>query len=86
MPHEPCTCFCEKGIIEVNDVALAAPVEYGGIVFPDGDISFADNVESFTPGDPAATLPGFTDPDEALGFVDLSDPAAPAPQTPPNSS
>jgi len=44
--------------------------EFGGIEFPQGELSFADSVVSYTPGDPAPTDPDHIDPADALGVPD----------------
>lgn len=41
----------------------------GGVDFPDGAVSFADKVVSYTPGDPAPNSP-YADPKNALGIPD----------------
>src|SRR4051794_21250767 len=60
--------------------AHADSVTYKGVTFPQGDISFADKVISYTPGT-QFTPPGapFTTPDQALGPPD----AVSASQSPP---
>lgn len=58
--------------LSLSTAVSAASVEYGGITFPEGDISFADVVVSAIMGSPAATDSRFTDPDEALGAPDYS--------------
>jgi hypothetical protein len=53
----------------------AHAVVYGGIEFPDGAISFADSVISYTPlfgGGPGPTDPNYTDPSQALGIPNYS--------------
>ncbi len=54
--------------------SIAAPTTYDGILFPEGDVSFADEVVSTTPGSPAPTAGTFLDPAEALGPPDYSNP------------
>lgn len=51
-----------------------ASATYDGIVFPAGDISFADAVHSFAAGVPPATDPDFIDPAEATGAPDYVSP------------
>ena len=53
--------------------SYAAGVTYEGVYFPDGDISFADAVVSYTPGnDVGATSEGvWNDPSVALGIPDI---------------
>lgn len=51
-----------------------ASTTYDGILFPAGDISFADAVFSFTPGVPPATDPNYTDPTAAIGVPDYLNP------------
>ncbi len=55
--------------------AYATPLTFDGITFPEGAVSFADAVYSFTPG--ANTIPPFNNPALALGTPD----APPAPST-----
>ena len=43
-----------------------APAIYGGYLFRAGDLSFADRIVSFTPGNPAAVA-GLSNPADALG-------------------
>lgn len=55
--------------------AHAQPTEYNGIVFPQGDISFADQVIAYEPdfdGGNVPTNPDFTDPAMAVGPPDYS--------------
>lgn len=52
--------------------AAEAATEYDDVVFPQGDISFADTVVDFEMGDPEATHANFTDPDEAIGPPDYT--------------
>lgn len=54
-------------------VSGAAPTTYSGIIFPEGDISFADRVVQYLPGPGAST--GFDNPLDALGPPELSYPA-----------
>ncbi len=69
-----------KAIYEVNYrmlmvLALASSVhaeEIGGIEFPQGDVSFADKVVSYTAGNPAPTHVNYLDADEALAEPDHS--------------
>ncbi|MCC5887197.1 MAG: PEP-CTERM sorting domain-containing protein [Gammaproteobacteria bacterium] len=51
--------------------ATAGPVTYNGVTFPQGDISFADEVVSFTLGTGGVTLP-HQNPDNALGAPDYN--------------
>ena len=56
-------------------VAHAQPTTYDGITFPQGDISFADQVISYQPdfdGGPVPTSPNFIDPAQALGPPDYT--------------
>jgi len=54
--------------LSLSTGAAAMPTTYSGITFPDGDISFADSVVSFTPGlDVAAP---HLDPSLGLGAPD----------------
>ncbi|MYL28009.1 MULTISPECIES: PEP-CTERM sorting domain-containing protein [Halomonadaceae] len=58
-------------------VATAAPVTYDGIEFPEGDISFADEVIDYNPsfsGGNVPTDPNYMDPGEAVGAPDYSSP------------
>ena len=53
----------------------STPSIYGGIEFPNGALSFADEVIRYDPlysGGPAPTAPTFTDPQSALGPPDFS--------------
>ena len=50
--------------------ALAAPVTYDGITFPDGDMSFADEVVATVMGNPVPIAPTYLDPETALGAPD----------------
>jgi hypothetical protein len=52
----------------IGSAAIAE--NFGGIDFPQGAISFADKVVSFTPGSPGPTHPDFMDPADALGAPD----------------
>jgi hypothetical protein len=53
----------------------AAPITVGGITFPDGVRSFADQVVSYAPG--PSTLSPFNDPASALGIPDVVNPGNP---------
>ena len=50
---------------------VAAGKTYGGVDFPLGDISFADEVVKFNPG--AGTVSPYTDPKNAIGRPDCPD-------------
>ena len=57
-------------------MAMAAPTTYSGVTFPDGDISFADIVISYTPGGDVGSP--HNDPNRSLGapngaFTSLGD-------------
>ncbi|QIE55220.1 PEP-CTERM sorting domain-containing protein [Pikeienuella piscinae] len=54
--------------------AAHAATTYDGIVFENGDVSFADAVVSFTPGTPPATDANYTDPLAAVGAPDYATP------------
>ncbi|MGB0630773.1 MAG: PEP-CTERM sorting domain-containing protein [Alphaproteobacteria bacterium] len=56
------------GSLALASLASAMPTTYSGVTFPDGDISFADVVISFTPG-PDVGAP-HDDPNLALGAPD----------------
>lgn len=55
---------------------FAAPLAYavpiGGVEFPDGALSFADQVVEYSPGPDVG--PNYDDPNDALGVPDYSDP------------
>jgi len=51
-------------------MASAVPTTYSGVTFPDGDVSFADQVVLYSPGPDVST--GFDDPLEALGPPELA--------------
>jgi hypothetical protein len=54
--------------------SVAKAIMYGGIEFPDGAVSFADSVLTYTPlfgGGPGPTHPNATDPMESLGIPDF---------------
>ena len=55
-------------VFTLAGTAFAIP--YGGIEFPDGAISFADSVYSYTPGPDVA--PNYNNPNAALGIPDYS--------------
>ena len=62
-------------------VCLTAPLAYAevyrGIDFPDGEVSFADELIRYAPthsGGPAPTNANYLDPDEALGIPDYHAP------------
>jgi len=57
-------------------LAFGAPTTYSGITFPDGDVSFADAVVSYTPGPDVGT--GFDDPSATLGAPDYASPVGAA--------
>jgi hypothetical protein len=50
--------------------ASAAPITIDGITFPDGAVSFADAVVSYTPGPDVDPLGTYHDPLDALGLPD----------------
>lgn len=54
--------------------SVAQAINYGGIEFPDGSISFADAVVSYEPalGGLAPTHPDYINPNEALGVPDYT--------------
>lgn len=57
--------------------ANAALVNYGGIDFPQGDVSFADEVIRYDPSYSSGNEPfdeNYTDPDSALGAPDYNSP------------
>lgn len=56
-------------LLACASTATAGPVVYDGVTFPQGDISFADRVVSFTLGDGGVTAP-HQNPDNALGPPD----------------
>jgi len=64
-------------ILLPSGAALAAPLTFDGITFPQGIESFADEVVSYTPG--LNVQAPFDDPSLALGVPDY-DAAAPAPR------
>lgn len=54
---------------------FAVPVTYDGITFPDGDVSFADEVLDYDPSysdEAGPTDPNYMDPSEALGAPDYT--------------
>jgi len=51
-------------------IGQAAPLTFDGIEFEDGAAAFADELVSFTPGDPAATRPLTQNGNNALGTPD----------------
>lgn len=55
-------------VFAVGETATAILI--GGIEFPDGAVSFADAVYSYTPG--ADVAPNYNDPNAALGIPDYS--------------
>lgn len=55
-------------LLSLTTSAWAIPI--GGIEFPDGSLSFADAVYSYTPGSNVG--PGYNDPNGALGIPDYS--------------
>jgi len=71
---QPARLFAALGLSVFGTVSLAAPVEYQGITFPQGEISFADAVISYDntlggapPSDPIALNPA-----DAVGPPDYS--------------
>lgn len=58
--------FTSALLVFASGAAHAVP--FGGIEFPDGEISFADRVVSFSPGPDVG--PGYDDPTLALGTPD----------------
>lgn len=65
-----------SGVAAIALVVYALPAEeFGGIEFPQGAASFADEVVAFQPdfsGGPVPTGPNFTDPSVAIGVPDYS--------------
>lgn len=62
-----------SAILLLSTAAMATPVTYDNVTFPDGDVSFADAVVSYNPalgGIPPATQ--YQDDSEALGAPDVS--------------
>jgi hypothetical protein len=55
-------------LMTASTLTFAASSTYGGVTFPEGDISFADKVISFTPGSDVGA--GWNDPTKALGAPD----------------
>lgn len=55
--------------ISLPGVVFAQAKEYGGVIFPQGDRSFAESVVEFTVNDPEVG-PGWDDPTAALGPPD----------------
>jgi hypothetical protein len=51
-------------------IALAQPTTYGGVTFPNGDVSFADRVVSYVPASCADSV--YANPQAALGPPDCS--------------
>jgi hypothetical protein len=51
-------------------VPATASTSYGGITFPDGDVSFADSVFSYAPGAPLGSGTGCETASDALGVPD----------------
>ena len=63
-------------IVAAPTVASAAPTTYDGVTFPQGDISFADQVISYTlPGGANDPDPTFQNPADALGPPNFTPPA-----------
>jgi hypothetical protein len=48
--------FAIVAAVVISSGARAMPTTYSGVTFPDGDISFADEVISFSPGPDVAAL------------------------------
>jgi OOP family OmpA-OmpF porin len=68
--------FCLLFLLEFNFLFCQTEKEYsnghgGKIKLPLGDISFADKIIRYTPGDPPATKN--TDPKDAIGIPDFND-------------
>ncbi|WP_372987507.1 PEP-CTERM sorting domain-containing protein [Marinobacter sp.] len=64
-------------VVAFSARVFAVPVTYDGITFPDGDVSFADEVLDYDPsysGEAVPTDPNYMDPTEALGAPDYSAP------------
>lgn len=61
-------------VFAVGETATAVII--GGIEFPDGAVSFADAVYSYSPGPDVG--PNYNDPNEALGTPDYSNPTGSA--------
>lgn len=59
----------------ITMTAAAVPTTYDGITFPQGDVSFVDEVISYDPlfgGGPGPTSANYTDPSKAIGAPDYS--------------
>ena len=62
--------FCAVIMVFVAAGTVVAE-NYGGIEFPDGEVSFADNVVSYKPGD-GGIESGYNDPYKALGPPEMT--------------
>ncbi len=66
--------FCAGALVAILGLATPtlAATTYSGITFPDGDVSFADQVIDFAVGDGVATP--YDDPSDVLGAPDFMGP------------
>jgi len=60
------------GLFLFGMVVTANAVLIGGVEFPDGSISFADSVYSYSPGTNVGTNSAWDNPEAALGIPDYS--------------